>query len=87
MALITHKDLDSQSVLRIWKVEESDHFFESGLHLFEEEQQELAILKGRKRSEWLSSRYLLHQLSNVTDRYPCLKDTFGKPYFTATLIF
>lgn len=80
MALLTHKDVDSQTVLGIWKVEENDHFFENGLHLFSEEQQELALLKGRKRTEWLSSRYLLHQLSNVTDRYPCLKDAFGKPY-------
>ena len=78
LALLTHKDVTSQTVLGIWKVEENDHFFQNGLQLFGEKQQEMALLKGRKRTEWLSSRYLLHQLSDVTDRYPCLKDAFGK---------
>lgn len=80
MALLTYKEVDSQTVLGIWKVEESDHFFEGDLHLFAEEQRELSLLKGRKRTEWLSSRYLLHKLSKATDRHPCLKDDFGKPY-------
>jgi 4'-phosphopantetheinyl transferase len=81
LALITYKNESFNTVIGIWKVEEDDQFFQNGLYLFFEELQELSVLKGRKRTEWLSSRYLLHQLSNVTDRYPCLKDPFGKPYF------
>jgi 4'-phosphopantetheinyl transferase len=78
--LITYKNESLQAVLGIWKVEEDDQFFENNLNLFAEEQHELSLLKGRKKTEWLSSRYLLHYLSNATDRHPCLKDMFGKPY-------
>jgi 4'-phosphopantetheinyl transferase len=80
LALLIHNHLSQEIGLGVWKVEEDDRFFEERLSIFPEEKLELAQLKGRKRTEWLSSRHLLHVLSNVTDRYSCLKDEYGKPF-------
>lgn len=80
MGLLYSSTLPPKGVFGIWDNEESDDYFLSQLHLHAEEQAELSQLKGRKKSEWLSSRYLLHFLSKQDQRRPCLKDAFGKPY-------
>ena len=41
-------------------------------------------MKGRRRVEWLASRYLLHELSGRSERADCLKDEFGKPYLVGS---
>ena len=51
------------------------------------ELQELAKLKGRRRLEWLASRYLVHEMLlsvGYEDRVPVLKDEFGKPHIWGT---
>lgn len=37
-------------------------------------------LSPRKRSEWLASRELLYQITDLSERVQCLYDDFGKPY-------
>jgi 4'-phosphopantetheinyl transferase len=80
MPLIFHTDIQPQGQYGIWQTKESDEFFISELDLYPDEIIELQILKSRKKTEWLSSRYLLHQLSGRTRRGACLKDRYGKPY-------
>ena len=64
----------------IWHNTEGDDFFEKKLELFVEEKQEVSILKGRKKSEWLCSRYLLELVADHKLRSACIKDKYGKPY-------
>jgi phosphopantetheinyl transferase len=80
MPLLQKFEIDGDGFLGVWKITEHDDYFLDRLHLFPEENEELAVLSSRKRTEWLASRYLLHELSGQLDRTPCLKDEYGKPY-------
>ncbi len=80
MPLLIKISIEPAGVVGVWHNVEGDDFFLSKLTLFPVEIAELSVLKGRKRSEWLCSRYLLHLLSGRHDRGACLKDTYGKPY-------
>jgi len=80
MPLIVHSNILPQGQYAIWQTRETDDFFLSVLDLYPQESYELQMLKSKKKSEWLSSRYLLHQLSGRTLRGACLKDPYGKPY-------
>lgn len=80
MSLIYQSDLHNNGIYGIWHVEEDDSFFMSKMSLFPIEELELSLLKSRKRTEWLTSRYLLHILSKREIRGACLKDEYGKPY-------
>lgn len=64
----------------VWQIEESESYFLSDLHLYEEERQELRTLSDRKRIQWLASRHLLHLLTNEEKRLVTSKDNFGKPF-------
>ncbi|MBK9255034.1 MAG: 4'-phosphopantetheinyl transferase superfamily protein [Saprospiraceae bacterium] len=70
----------NDTILGVWEISEDDDFFLEHLVLYDEEKSELSVLKSRKRTEWLASRYLLHLLSGRNLRGACLKDEFGKPY-------
>lgn len=80
MSLIFKEELAKNSVLGVWEVTEDNDFFEKRINLFPDELEELTHLKARKKREWLSSRYLLHLLSEREIRGACLKDIYGKPY-------
>lgn len=70
--------------LGVWKCEESIEFFFRQMPLFEVEIEELKKLSSRKKIEWLSSRYLLHQMSGRDVRGACFKDEYGKPYLAGS---
>jgi 4'-phosphopantetheinyl transferase len=78
--LITTYEISPEGVVGLWRNDEEDAFYIERLMLHEVEELEIASLQSRKRSEWLSSRYLLHHLSGRHDRGACLKDEYGKPY-------
>ncbi|TAK37746.1 MAG: 4'-phosphopantetheinyl transferase superfamily protein [Saprospiraceae bacterium] len=86
MALIEQKRLPHGVELGIWEIAESESYFLSQLRLHEEEKLELANIKGRRRVEWLASRYLVHLMlvdvgeAELAARIPVLKDEFGKPH-------
>ena len=80
MPLIQKSDIVPQGIFGIWQNNESDEYFLSGLDLYPSEIAEVASLKSRKKTEWLSSRFLLHLLSERKLRGACLKDKYGKPY-------
>lgn len=67
----------------IWKIAEDEKYFQEKLILHDSEKEELANIKGRRRLEWLASRYLVHLIVSDEpdwDRIPMLKDEFGKPH-------
>jgi 4'-phosphopantetheinyl transferase len=86
MALIAQKRLADGVELGIWEIAEPEAYFLSQLRLHSEEQQELGRIKGRRRVEWLASRYLVHLMlvdlgqAGIEDRIPVIKDEFGKPH-------
>jgi 4'-phosphopantetheinyl transferase len=80
MPLILHSNVGHTVKIAVWKTEEDNSYFLDHLVLFEEEIAEISTLSERKRAEWLSSRYLLHLLTESNERLACAKDNFGKPY-------
>ena len=62
MGLFIKKMVGNGAALGIWRMEEDESFFMQQLDLQEVETIELAPLKGRRRLEWLASRYLLHEM-------------------------
>jgi 4'-phosphopantetheinyl transferase len=80
MPIIYKSSIEPEGVVGIWHNVEGDAYFSQHLELFDIEKEELSLLNGRKKSEWLCSRYLLHLLSGRHDRGACLKDSYGKPY-------
>lgn len=83
MALWLKKTLENYAHLGLWKIEEAEEFFLQRLDLQSVESDELAPIKGRRRLEWLASRYLVHEMlldHGSEDRIPVLKDEHGKPH-------
>ncbi len=65
--------------IAIWNIEEPEDWFLEKLRLDELEQAQLAVIKGHRRLEWLSARYLLSQmLGGVSGAM--VKDENGKPH-------
>ena len=84
MPLLFQKQIAAETKLGIWEITETEDFFLSSLNLIASETEQLAILKGRRRLEWLAARYLTHQLMGTANRIPFLKDEFGKPHLSGT---
>lgn len=87
MPLWQKKDLANDAYLGIWKIGEDENFFRRHLRLHPVEEKELAPVKGRRRLEWLASRFLVHEMltdHGHEDRVPVLKDQFGKPHIWGT---
>ncbi|MEO1263041.1 MAG: 4'-phosphopantetheinyl transferase superfamily protein [Bacteroidota bacterium] len=83
MALWYEKHWQNGHQIGIWKIEETETYFLDRLDLHVSEANELAKMKGRRRLEWLASRYLVHLMFSddpAWDRIPMLKDEFGKPH-------
>lgn len=80
MPLSLSKTVFDGAKIGVWNIEESEDFFRKELSLSSEELELLAAMKGRRRTEWLSSRHLVHILSKREKRAAILKDEYGKPY-------
>ena len=85
MALTFHRKLQPEGELGLWNIEESEAYFLERLKLRRREYQQLDVLKGNRRLEWLAGRWLLHLMSGREMRGACLKDKFGKPYLSDSL--
>jgi len=64
----------------IWELEEDESFFLNRLDLHPEEASEVQNLKGGRKLEWLSARYLLNRVVSEPGKTICLKDAAGKPF-------
>ncbi len=84
MPLLRNQRLPDGILLGLWKIEEGPAFFEQLLHLSVIEQQQLSGLKGRRRVEWLASRWLLHIMSKREERGSVIKDEYGKPHLSGS---
>ena len=83
MALWLKRTLENGAHLGVWKIEEEEEFFLQQLFLHPVELKELEPIKGRRRLEWLASRFLVHEMlldHGNEDRIPVLKDAHGKPH-------
>jgi 4'-phosphopantetheinyl transferase len=80
MGLLTSSSIAPSGSFAIWEVTEPIAFFEDKIALFEAERLEISSLPAKRRMEWMATRFLLHEITAQTERMPCLKDAFGKPY-------
>ena len=81
MPVIYNKDVDDQTTLAVWKIEEREEDLISGLQLKAHELDFLATLNNGKRLlHWLSTRLLLRTMLNTADYIDCRMDEHGKPY-------
>lgn len=87
MGLLLKKVVGNGATLAVWQIVEPVDFFMQRLELQAVEKFELGQLKGKRRIEWLASRYLVHEMlttHSLEDRVPLLKDEFGKPHLIGT---
>jgi phosphopantetheinyl transferase len=78
--LLETRKLENDVAIAIWKIEENDDYFLRLLDLTVEEQSEIGQMKGRRKTEWLASRWLWNTLSKDGLHGPLIKDDFGKPH-------
>lgn len=79
MPVILKKTIKPNSIIGLWELQEDEAYFLDRMTLSEEEDEHLSRIKGKRRLHWLCSRYLLHLLTEKTDRLACIKDQYGKP--------
>ncbi|MBK8699135.1 MAG: hypothetical protein IPN29_06180 [Saprospiraceae bacterium] len=84
MPILYANTLSNGTRIGVWHAIEGDDFFLDSLTLFPQEIEEISLLNARKKSEWLCSRYLLHDLSGHNDMLATLKNHYGKPYLPDT---
>lgn len=68
--------------LGLWRIVEEEGFFLKKLPLSEQDQNELASLRGRRRLEWLAARYLVQLMTGWA--HSLVKDSFGKPHLSGS---
>lgn len=81
MPVVFNKKIDDQSVLSVWKIEETEEQLLSALQLKQHELDVIASLSNGKRAlHWLATRVLLRTMLNTADYIDCQMDEHGKPY-------
>lgn len=84
MPLILKKGIKDQFTLGVWKTMEDASFFIEKMPLSENEGLIINEMSDKRKQEWLSSRYLVHQLSTRSERAILEKDEHGKPHIHDT---
>lgn len=81
MPIVFNKNIDSHTILAVWKIEESEAELTAGLQLKQHELDFISSLNNGKRLlHWLSTRLLLRTMLNTDDYIDCRMDEHGKPY-------
>jgi len=81
MPIVYRKNIDEQTSLAVWKIEETEEQLLAGLQLKQHELDVIASLSNGKRAlHWLSTRLLLRTMLNTADYIDCQMDDHGKPY-------
>ena len=81
MPVVFNKHIDKDTILAVWKIEESEELLLAGLQLKQHELDYLSSLNNGKRLlHWLSTRLLLRTMLNTADYIDCRIDEHGKPY-------
>jgi len=87
MPLFLHQHILPETELGIWEIEENEQWFLDQLFLYPKEVEQLSVIKGQKRVEWLAVRHLVHQMSGRKKRGAFLKDEYGKPFLQDSSYF
>lgn len=81
MPVVFNKNIDDDTILAVWKIEESEAELVSGLQLKQHELDFISSLNNGKRLlHWLSTRLLLRTMLNTAEYIDCRMDEHGKPY-------
>jgi 4'-phosphopantetheinyl transferase len=81
MPIVYNKNIDDQTILAVWKIQESEEELTAGLQLKQHELEFLSTLNNGKRLlHWLSTRLLLRTMLQTDDYIDCRMDDHGKPY-------
>jgi 4'-phosphopantetheinyl transferase len=81
MPIVYNKNIDDQTILAVWKIQETEEQLTAGLQLKQHELEFLSTLNNGKRLlHWLSTRLLLRTMLNTDDYIDCRMDDHGKPY-------
>lgn len=81
MPVVFNKNIDDDTILAVWKIEETEAELLSGLQLKQHELDFISSLNNGKRLlHWLSTRVLLRTMLNTSEYIDCRMDEHGKPY-------
>lgn len=81
MPVVFNKNIDEQTILSVWKIEETETELLEGLQLKAHELEFISSLNSGKRLlHWLSTRLLLRTMLNTSEYIDCRMDDHGKPY-------
>lgn len=81
MPVVFNKKIDDETMLAVWKIEETEEQLVSGLQLKQHELDIISTLNSGKRLlHWLSTRVLLRTMLNTSEYIDCRMDEHGKPY-------
>lgn len=81
MPIVFNKNIDDQTILAVWKIQENEAELTAGLQLKQHELDFLSSLnKGKRLLHWLSTRLLLRTMLNTNTYIDCRMDDHGKPY-------
>ncbi len=81
MPIVFNKNIDEDTILAVWKIEETEPELLSGLQLKQHELDFISSLNNGKRLlHWLSTRVLLRTMLNTSAYIDCRMDEHGKPY-------
>ena len=79
MPLLETRYLPNKVATAIWKIEEDDTYFLRLLDLTDLEYEAVMNLKGRRKTEWLASRWCWNTLAKDHNHGPIVKNQYGKP--------
>jgi len=81
MPVILNKQIDEDTVLGVWKIEETEAQLRAALQLRQHEHDLISTLNSGKRLlHWLSTRVLLRTMLHTSEYIDCRVDEHGKPY-------
>ena len=81
MPIVFNKKINDDTILAVWKIEETEAELISGLQLKQHELDFISSLNNGKRLlHWLSTRVLLRNMLDTTEYIDCRMDDHGKPY-------
>ncbi|MET3112827.1 4'-phosphopantetheinyl transferase [Pedobacter sp. CG_S7] len=81
MPIVYNKNIDDQTILAVWKIQETEAELTAGLQLKQHEVDFLFSLNNGKRLlHWLSTRLLLRTMLKTNEYIDCRMDEHGKPY-------
>jgi len=80
MPLIIDREIGDHTRLAVWNAQEGNAYFKRSMKMTSSEKSAYLLMKSHRQREWMTSRFLLHYISDDKNRTPILKTEYGKPY-------